>query len=128
MYTVVRFVAGATCSDATLIDLGSELNTAAAGTFKRLDRVGRRFSISVSSADDWDVHASEVLAFIRKTSQVIANGRARGISVVADIAVEPEDLIGKPYLSCEISPAVLAEFAQNGVGIVFTFCGSGAAS
>jgi hypothetical protein len=125
MYTVVRFVAGVTCSDATLTDVGSELNTVAAGTFKRLDRIGRRFSISVSSADNWDVHVNEVLTFIRRMSKVIAHGRAKDISIVADIAVEPEDLNSKPYLSCDMSPTILSELAQNGVGIIFTFCALG---
>ena len=123
MYTVVRFVAGTACSDETLRNLGSDLNVVSPGSFSRLDHRGRRFSVSASSADDWEAHVNEVLAFVRKVASVIADGRAQDISVVADIAVESEDLDGKVYLSYGVPLPVLVEFTQIGVAITFTFYG-----
>jgi hypothetical protein len=124
MYTVVRFIAGPACSDETLIQLGRTLNGLLDGAFKRLDHVGRRFSISISSANDWAAHVDALLAFVQNVSAVIAEAKTKGVEVVADTALEPEDVRGKPYLACSLPPAALQELAAQGVGITFTCYGS----
>lgn len=53
MYAVLRFLADPTCSDATLCDLGRRLNGIRGFVFDGLDVRDHRFSISISSDEDW---------------------------------------------------------------------------
>jgi hypothetical protein len=125
MYTVIRFMAATQCLDADLLEVGQRLNEVLPGSFRRLDHAGRRFSVTISSADDWGVHVKDVVAFIQKYSAVIAEAHSKNVSTVVDIAVEPEDLGSRPYLSCELSILELSEIAALGVGLVFTFYSPG---
>jgi hypothetical protein len=120
MYTVLRFVADSTCSDAALCELGRRLNGIRGVVFDRLDRRGHRFSISISSDEEWSVHAESLRDFVQNASSVIADAKRMGVTVEADAAIGPEDLRGKPYLSCNIPSATLKELEQNGVELTFT--------
>jgi hypothetical protein len=120
MYTVLRFAADSTCSDATLCELGQRLNGIRGFTFDRLDHHSHRFSISISSDDQWSVHLESLRDFVQNASAVIADAKRMGVTVEVDAALEPEDLRGKPYLSCSVPSATLKELEQNGVALTFT--------
>jgi hypothetical protein len=124
MYTVVRFVADPACADATLISLGQKLNALMPGMFDRLDHIGRRFSVSISSAEAWNSHVDALLVFLRIASTVITESQELGVSIVCDTAVEPEDIKGKPFLSCTLSGETLQELARHSVGVTLTYYGS----
>jgi hypothetical protein len=58
--------------------------------------------------------------YVQNASSVIADAKRMGVTVEADAAIGPEDLRGKPYLSCNIPSAILKELEQNGVELTFT--------
>lgn len=124
MYTVVRFTASQTVSDELLEEVGRDVNRVTEGGFSRLDRAGGRFSVPVASDGDWDDHVEAIAAFVRKTSEIISHAKTRGVSVVADVAIEPEDAEGKSYVSYELPTELLIELVNQGVGIGFTWYGA----
>lgn len=125
MYTVVRFCADESCSDETLMDFGARLNSIVPSTYDgRLDRIGRRFSTSVSTKDDWAANLDETLQFIRKIATLAEGVRPAGISVEIDAAIEPEDLGGRFFLSCGVTPDVLTELARAEIGLAITIYGN----
>lgn len=123
MYTVMRFSADTSTPEAVLERLGASVNLFVAGAFERLDHAGNRFSMSVSAADNWGAHVEAIKALVQELKDVIGEAQARGVSVTIDVAVEPEDLNGKPLVSCEVSATLLHELAQHDVSIAFTFYG-----
>lgn len=120
MYTVLRFVADPTCSDTVLCELGRRLNGIRGFVFDGLDARGHRFSISISSDEQWTIHLSALLDFVQSAASVIADARRAGITIEADVAIEPEDLQEKFYLSCTVPAATLKELEQNAVNLTFT--------
>jgi hypothetical protein len=106
VFTVVRFLAGEGCSDETLTKVGGRLNAISKGAFRRLDHIGRRFSVDVSSKENWSDHISDLLDFLSRGAEVIAEAQELGISVQTDMAIEPEDLSGLRWLTLEVSPLV----------------------
>jgi hypothetical protein len=121
MYTVLRFMAGPTCTDDALCDIGRRLNGIRGFVFERLDHAGHRFSISISDDDEWSAHLDALLDFLRKASAVIADARRLGIEMEADAAIDPDDIKGRLYVSCSVPIATLGELQLNGVRLTFTF-------
>jgi hypothetical protein len=121
MYTVIRFIAGSGCSSEQLRQAGEQLNNSIPGAFKRFDRIGGRFSVSISTGDTWDVHEVAIAKFIHAATSVVAEARLNEISVEIDVAIEPEDVIGKAYLSVSMSPIFLEQLGSRGVTLGFTF-------
>jgi hypothetical protein len=101
------------------------LNGVCGFAFDRLDHHGRRFSINISSDDEWSMQLGALLDFVQNAASVIADAKRIGVTVEADAAIEPEDLRGKPYLSCNIPAATLKELEYNGVDLTFTVYASG---
>lgn len=120
MYTVVRFSAGDACTDEMLIQVGTRLNELHPRAFDRLDRIGRRFSVSVSKKDDWDANMAETLAFIESARSLIDEARRIGIEVSAAPLIEPEDFRGASWLTCEMSPEFQARFLEANVTLFVT--------
>jgi hypothetical protein len=87
---------------------------------ERLDRRGRRFSVSLSSAADWDAHVAAILAFVRRMSAWVAEAQTRDISIEADTAVGPKDIEGQLYVSCSLPAPILRELSDHGVSITVT--------
>ena len=125
MYTVLRFSAGDACTDEMLVGIGARLNGLVPRAFERLDRVGRRFSVSVSSKDDWETNIAETLAFIRAAGPAIDAARKIGIIVAADTAIEPEDFRGRPWLSSAMPPDLMAQFVEADVSLIVTVIAPG---
>lgn len=124
MYSVVRFIGSPSSTEAVLEEIGSRLNALTMGVFKRMDHAGNRFSVSISSDDTWDTHTRGIASFVGKMALVISEAQASGISVVADVAIEPEDTLGAPLRSFEIPTSVLEHLAHHKVGIVFSVYGN----
>lgn len=121
MYTVIRFVAGQACSAEQLDRIGALLNGSVNGAYRRPDRIGGRFSVSVSTADSWTDHELAVSSFIRSAGTAILEAKSNDISVEVDVAVEPEDINGKAYLSLSMSVPFQEEMVRNGIVMGFTF-------
>jgi hypothetical protein len=120
MYTVIRFVAGSQCSTDQLEHLGLLLNESVPDCFKRLDRIGGRFSISISSDDTWSEHELALANFIRSAMQMIIYARSQDVSVEVDVAVEPEDITKAAYLSFSVSPSFLETIGRERITLGFT--------
>jgi len=88
MYTVLRFVGG---GKGALDELGGSLNNIRPGIFKGLDKVGDRFSVSISANDDWSKHQNDVLDFLKQIQPVLVKMDRQAVALECDIAVEPED-------------------------------------
>jgi hypothetical protein len=113
MYTVIRFVAESTDSPEVLARIGALLNESVHGAFERPDRVGGRFSVSLSTAGTWEAHESAIGEFIRTADGAIAQARLSHVSVEIDVAVEPEDISGRPYRSISVSPPLMAQLSPK---------------
>lgn len=74
----------------------------------------------ISSDERWTIHLSALLNFVQSAASVISDARQAGITVEADVAIEPEDVQEKFYLSCTFPAAALKELAQNAVDLTFT--------
>jgi hypothetical protein len=121
MYTVCRFSRGPHHSDEELARIGQALNRIRPGQFERLDRVGGRFSVSVSTGSTWQAHLVAIREYVHAMSDVIAQSKALDISVEIDIACEPDDLGHvDAFLSCAVPSAVLREFGERGITLVLT--------
>jgi len=110
-------------SDENLAGIGAALNGVRAGQFERLDRVGGRFSISLSSSDTWQAHLIAIREFVHSMSEPISASVGLGISVEIDVALEPEDLVAKDFVSFALPSMVLKELGTRGVALVFTSYG-----
>ena len=113
MYTVVRFCADETCSDETLKELGVRLNSIVDNAYDgRLDHAGHRFSVSVSSNDEWGANLAETLRFIREVLPLAEAARTSGVYLEVDTAVDSKDLRNRPWLSCSLTPDASLELAR----------------
>jgi hypothetical protein len=93
MFTVVRFCADESCPDETLMQIGERLNLIVKDAYgRRLDPIGKRFSVRASSNGEWDANLAETVQFIRKAMPLIEEGRASGVSIEVDAAIEPKDV------------------------------------
>lgn len=120
MYTVIRFIAGTRCSAKQIEQVGVLLNDSVPNSFKRLDRIGGRFSISISSDDAWSAHELALANFVRVAMPAIVHARSQNVSVEVDVAIEPEDITKAPYLSISVSPSFLEEMGRECVALGFT--------
>jgi hypothetical protein len=120
MYSVCRFVRSSGGDEQTLYDIGSALNRVKAGQFARLDKIGGRFSVSLSTADTWHAHLIAIRGFIHEMSEVISEAIFKGIYVEIDVAVEPEDLAGGVFVSYAMPSVMLTELGARGITMVFT--------
>lgn len=120
MYTVLRFVADPTCSDTVLCELGQRLNGIRGFVFGGLDARGHRFSIRHFFRRAVDHPLIRTAEFRAERSFSDLGRETAGITVEADVAIEPEDVQEKFYLSCTFPAAALKELAQNAVDLTFT--------
>ena len=114
MYSVIRFVAGPRSSPGRLEEIVALLNQSIAETFQRLDRVGGRFSVSLSTATAWSGYETAISEFVHAAHGVIIEARQSNIQVEVDVAIEPDDVVGRPYLSVAMSSTLRAtSFLRN---------------
>jgi len=121
MYTVIRFVAESASAAEQLGRIGALLNEAIQGAYERVDRIGGRFSVSLSTADSWLAHVLAIGEFVRTADGVIAEARVNHVGVEIDVAVEPQEISEKPYLSLAVSPHLMQHLSAVGVVMGFTF-------
>lgn len=125
MYSVLRFIVGSADRTEQLERIGSLLNAVVPGAYKGPDRRGGRFSVSVSTAETWESHEAAVISFLHSAELAIREARLNDMTLELDVAVEPEDLQGKPYLTVPISLSFHEEVVRRGVALVFTFSNPG---
>lgn len=120
MYTLARFQSAR--KDASeLKRLGERLNQVKRNTFVGLDRIGGRFSCVISDSDDWREHARRMVRFLDIFKASIQLAARRGIEVEFDVAIEPEDAAGKPYISLDITRRMITRLAKDHVQLTFTY-------
>jgi hypothetical protein len=88
-----------------------------------LDRAGGRFSLTLSQADDWADHEAAALSFLKTASDAIDEAQKRGCIVEIDVAIESEDLQGRPYLSFSMSESFQSRMLNAHILTVLTFYG-----
>jgi hypothetical protein len=120
MYTVMRFVAEPKMVSGRLEHLGGFLNAIADTTFRRLDKAGGRFSVSISTAESWPEHAHAIASFISLMRSAIVTASDLSIRVELDVAIEPEDLAGGPYTCLTVGPEFMADLAELGITLTFS--------
>lgn len=125
MYSVLRFIVGSAGTAEQLERIGNLLNVSVPGAYKRPDRRGGRFSVSVSTAETWEAHEAAAMSLLHSAELAIREARLNDMTLELDVAVESEDLQGKPYLTVPISLSFHQEVVRSGVALVFTFSNPG---
>lgn len=120
MYTVVRFEASKKNAP-SMMALGSSLNRIKRNTFEGRDKVPNRFSCSVCTGEDWGKHLRSIARFLTQFSSVIRKAGQIGVRIEFDVAIEPEDLLKRPYLVTRLPIKLIEELANKKVEISFTY-------
>jgi hypothetical protein len=117
MYTVLRFQF--LDKQANFVkDIGDRLNASIPGTFTGIDRIGNRFSCSVSTENNWETHIEDINNFIESHSQTIELAIEKGFFVEMDIAFDREDLSAKHFSSFNFS--FMKILCLNDINLVLT--------
>ena len=123
MFTVLRFIAPGDAGDDAIYRLGAELNSCVADSFKRPDRVGGRFSVTVAANGQWTEHDAKLLAFLDVIQPAVRSATAAGFALECDALVEPEDLAGVTYLNITPSLPLLQRLVSERVTLNITVWG-----
>ena len=117
MYTVLRFQF--TDKQVNFIkDIGDRLNAFAPDTFIGIDRIGDRFSCSVSTENNWEIHVGDITSFIENHNQAIKIATERDFLLEIDIAFDQEDLSTKHFTSFDF-PFIKILYLNN-INLVLT--------
>ena len=117
MYTVIRFLAGPDRLP-MLIRLGTEMNAIRNGIYTGLRKRGDGFSCEICSDKSWQVHQTEIIAFVGDFGSIIKQSVTAGASVTLDIAVEPEDIEEhRPILVLRHGVELLSALSSCGVAL-----------
>jgi hypothetical protein len=125
MYTVARFQC-ARKNSRKLKSLGESLNRVRKNTFVGLDRIGGRFSCVICDSDNWKEHLRQMVRFLDRFKASVQLASREDIDVEFDVAIEPEDAAGKPYISLETTRQVIKRLAKDHVELTFTYYVPGA--
>jgi hypothetical protein len=91
VYTVLRFKFNP--ENLHFLDyFGEKMNSIHGKVFTRADRIGNRFSLSVSDAADWNTHVQEINQFLVLGKDVFSEAKEKNIVLELDIAIEHKDL------------------------------------
>ena len=118
MYSVIRFVSG---NEALLKKIGTELNIIRPRSYDGIDRIGGRFSCSVSKLDSWYEHSEAILVLLTELRTFLASCKKKNIELVVDLAVEPEDYHDKPWISLGFDYKFMSALVRNGVEFEITY-------
>jgi hypothetical protein len=117
MYTVLRFQFSD--KQANFVkEIGDRLNAVASDTFIGIDRVGNRFSCSVSTENNWETHIQDITSFIENHSQAIELAIENGFLVEIDIAFDREDFSAKHFSSFDFP--FMKILCLNNINLVLT--------
>jgi hypothetical protein len=123
MYTVFRFSGNESCPDETLLALGARLNELVPEAFDgRLDNIGRRFSVNVSNAKDWDSSMADVSAFLDKARPVLDDARTLGVALEISPLIEPEDFGEGVRFQYSLSRELMSRLLDEGIDLDVTYC------
>ena len=120
MYTVMRFVAPDGAGEGEIYRIGAELNSCIDNAFKRPDRVGGRFSVTIASGGQWTEHESRMLAFLEVIRPAASSAAAAGFTLEFDALVETEDLAGLPYINVTPSFELMRRLVSERVSLNIT--------
>lgn len=118
MYTVVRFSHPASAEP--LHTFAQQLDLAAPGLFTGMDRVPNRFSCTVASGGDWEVHRRAVLELFSGHHALLEAAAGSGISVCIDVAIDPEDYASRLFAQVGVDPELAEWLVRSGVSLLFT--------
>ncbi|MBL9003860.1 MAG: hypothetical protein JNJ46_06420 [Myxococcales bacterium] len=117
MYTVIRFLGGLDRLP-MLMKTGTEMNAIRNGIYTGLRKRGDGFSCEICSDKSWQMHQTEILAFMGEFGSLIKQSVAAGASVTLDIAVEPEDIEEhRPILVLRHGSDLLSVLSSCGVAL-----------
>ena len=124
MFTVLRFISQKDSPDSRnkLAELGKGFNKITKGIYKGIDKVGGRFSLTISDSSNWLIHQKEILHFLEAHSRILKKINHTQITIQFDIALEPEDrlLYSGPYISLDFEKEFLSEVVENGIQLTAT--------
>lgn len=124
MYTVFRFTSDSLSSD-VFERLGKTLNKVVPGAFTGLRPKGDGFACELTDSDQWGSHRAAILDFIHQAGPMIVGAVREGVDVCVDVAIEPDDMKNKFYLSILVDPTLAEGLANSGVNLVLSFYGTG---
>lgn len=120
MYTVIRFRSSTTDRE-QLRAVGEGLNRIKEQTFTGFDRVENRFSCDVCERDDWNEHVRTMIEFLDTFGTVLREALTANLEIEFDVAVEPEDIGEKIYLSFSVQCDLLKKLAEENVRLTLTY-------
>ena len=120
MFTVVRFSSPREAK-ATMASIGRKINEFIPGKFVDSDLGDGGFSVSICEMPDWHNHQSEIELFLESCGKIFLEAASSGLSVSFDVAIEPEDLVDKPLVSCFCDFEFLARLSDFKVSLEFSF-------
>jgi hypothetical protein len=120
MYSVLRFISD---EDAMLRRLGSEIDGIDKSAYTGIDKVGGRFSVSISEVCNSREHILEIRSAIKRFSPVIQSAKSLGVRIEVDVAVYTDDLDGQLYTEMILDQSMLALLSEMNVQLRVTFYG-----
>jgi len=118
MYTVIRFLKRG--DEAALRAIGECLNERASGFFTGLDRIGDRFSCSLTTGGDHHLQQESIARFIEQHRGALNLAIGLDVDIQLDVAVWPEDLTGEVVTSFAFDPDLLAVLAESHVELALS--------
>lgn len=116
MYSVLRFRGPAAQFDA----LGAQVNAIMPGAYDGPDRVGGRFSLSLSQDPIWNEHRRQVGERLQQLASVIQTAACQGFAFELDLAIDREDLANRLALGLTFDQAVLRQLNDLGIELTLT--------
>jgi hypothetical protein len=62
-----------------------------------------------------------MMQFLEDFKSVLLDSKAKNVEMEFDVAIEPEDVGGKPYIATDIDPELINKLAATNVGVTFTY-------
>lgn len=116
MHSVLRFRGPAEQLDA----LGAQINAIVPGAYDGPDRVGGRFSLSMSQEPIWSEHRRQVGDRLQQLASVIRPAACQGFTLELDLAIDREDLEHRLALGLTLDQAVLRQLNDLRIELTLT--------